>query len=144
MNIYFRENADKDWISIGNCTKETNKWESFSYTLTAPVESVQLMFESKLYNIGSFSIDEIKIKGKATESTLSNTDICSKNIYFIDSNHTVLYVENGKENDIIHIYDLQGKLCFQTHLSNKRCKINLLPGIYIGVLNHQNFKLIIP
>ena len=144
LNIYFRENADKDWISIGNCSKETNKWESFSYTLTAPVESVQLMFESKLYNIGSFSIDEIKIKGKATESTLSNTDIYSKNIYFIDSNHTVLYVENGKENDIIHIYDLQGKLCFQTHLSNKRCKINLLPGIYIGVLNHQNFKLIIP
>lgn len=88
---------------------------------------------------------KIEIKGKADESSISSTQIPNKNIlYFSDKNNRILHVEGAEENEILSVYDLNGKLHLQTPIKNKECCIYLPSGIYIGVYDKHTSKIVVP
>lgn len=92
-----------------------------------------------------YCIDKIEIKGKADESSISSTQIPNKNIlYFSDKINRILHVEGAKDNEILSVYDLNGKLCLQIPIKNKECYINLPSGLYIGIYDNHVSKIVVP
>lgn len=146
LKLYYRENEIEEWILAETFSPEKNKWIECSHNLSfTHVSTIQLMFESTLHDVGSICIDKIEIKGKADESSISSTQIPNKNIlYFSDKNNRILHVEGAEENEILSVYDLNGKLHLQTPIKNKECCIYLPSGIYIGVYDKHTSKIVVP
>ena len=146
LKLYYRENETEEWILAETFSPEKNKWIECLHNLSLThVSTIQLMFESTLHDVGSICIDKIEIKGKADESSISSTQIPNKNIlYFSDKINRILHVEGAKDNEILSVYDLNGKLCLQIPIKNKECYINLPSGLYIGIYDNHVSKIVVP
>lgn len=99
--------------------------------------------ESASYNISS--IQKLYFKSTSTDVDVI-TDNTDDILFYPNPASDVIYIKNCSENSLMSVFNIDGRLIYQTKISTSTSSVNIqnLPqGVYLLKTNNQTFKIII-